>query len=313
MPRNLLLPTLAGMVDLIGDIHGHAQELVALLEKLGYSNEGGFYKHPEATVVFVGDYIDRGPEIPRTLEIVKAMVDNGAAVALMGNHEFNAICFNKPAAGGGYLRAHEIKNFKQHAATLLQFQNRQEEYDAYIDWFGTLPLLYETEAFRAVHATWHAASIGHLRTVLDDGRLTDAVLREIADPDSPTLDAIEKVLKGVELPLPDDLTFLDKDGHLRSDIRYKWWLDPLGRNYDELSILPGLGLAEIGYPAVGSPEYYGPGEKPVFFGHYWLRGAPVLQQSNVACLDYSVAKGGKLVGYRFAGEQVLKSANLVVV
>jgi hypothetical protein len=34
---------------------------------------------------------------------------------------------------------------------------------------------------------------------------------------------------------------------------------------------------------------------------------------NVACLDYSVAKGGKLVGYRWSGEQDLKENNFVYV
>ena len=55
------------MTDLIGDIHGHATKLEALLGKLGYSKKNGNYSHPERTVVFVGDYIDRGPQIKETL------------------------------------------------------------------------------------------------------------------------------------------------------------------------------------------------------------------------------------------------------
>lgn len=47
-------------------------------------------------MVFVGDYIDRGPDSLRVVELVRAMVDAGSAVALCGNHEFNAICFNTP-------------------------------------------------------------------------------------------------------------------------------------------------------------------------------------------------------------------------
>jgi len=37
----------------------------------------------------------------------------------------------------------------------------------------------------------------------------------------------------------------------------------------------------------------------VFFGHYWLEGKPANPYSNSICLDYSVAKEGHLVGYRF--------------
>ncbi|MFO1021594.1 MAG: hypothetical protein U0903_12990 [Planctomycetales bacterium] len=49
------------MYDLIGDVHGYANELVALLEALGYRRTGGVYAHPERKVIFLGDFIDRGP------------------------------------------------------------------------------------------------------------------------------------------------------------------------------------------------------------------------------------------------------------
>lgn len=54
------------MTDFIGDIHGHADKLVALLQKLGYTKINGSYAHPERKVLFVGDYIDRGPKIKET-------------------------------------------------------------------------------------------------------------------------------------------------------------------------------------------------------------------------------------------------------
>ena len=40
---------------------------------------------------------------------------------------------------------------------------------------------------------------------------------------------------------------------------------------------------------------------------YWLTGTPTPLAANVACTDYSVAKGGKLVAYRWDGEQVLSA------
>lgn len=51
------------MYDLIGDIHGHAAELISLLELLGYDRHRGYYSHPARKAVFVGDFIDRGPQI----------------------------------------------------------------------------------------------------------------------------------------------------------------------------------------------------------------------------------------------------------
>jgi len=43
--------------DFIGDIHGHADELVALLKKLGYRMSGGIYHHTERKAFFAGDFI----------------------------------------------------------------------------------------------------------------------------------------------------------------------------------------------------------------------------------------------------------------
>jgi len=70
------------MIDLIGDIHGHADKLEELLLKLDYKKINGAYSHRNRKVLFVGDYIDRGPKIRKTLEIVKSMVDCDNAIAL---------------------------------------------------------------------------------------------------------------------------------------------------------------------------------------------------------------------------------------
>jgi len=43
------------MYDLIGDIHGQALELGALLEKLGYKRSDGTYRHADRKVIFLGD------------------------------------------------------------------------------------------------------------------------------------------------------------------------------------------------------------------------------------------------------------------
>jgi hypothetical protein len=49
-------------------------------------------------------------------------------------------------------------------------------------------------------------------------------------------------------------------------------------------------------------------------GHYWLSGKPEPLADNIACLDYSVARpGGKLVAYRWNGEQKLLASNFVSV
>ena len=78
--------------DIIGDIHGHASTLIQLLKDLGYEkDEAGVFSHKERKVIFLGDFIDRGKEESLVINIVRPMLDNGHALAVMGNHEFNAI------------------------------------------------------------------------------------------------------------------------------------------------------------------------------------------------------------------------------
>ena len=152
-------------IDIIGDIHGHAKELIAILQKLDYDDKYGYYSHPEnRTVVFVGDFIDRGPKIRETLKIVKAMCDNGTAKAVMGNHEYNAILFHtKNKKSGGYYRKHGEKEIDQHHKTLEEFKENPNEWNEYLEWFKTLPLFIETESYRVVHAYWNKDHIEFIK------------------------------------------------------------------------------------------------------------------------------------------------------
>jgi hypothetical protein len=58
------------MHDLIGDIHGHADALERLLQQRGYSRQQGIYRQPERQAIFLGDFIDKGPQqAPRGLNV----------------------------------------------------------------------------------------------------------------------------------------------------------------------------------------------------------------------------------------------------
>ncbi len=292
------------MYDFIGDIHGHADELEALLLKMDYSKKNGIYQHPERKVFFVGDFIDRGPKIKETLELVKHMVDAGHAKAVMGNHEYNAICFATPdKENGDYLRKRYYKNIKQHLATINQLTAK--EYDTYIEWFKSLPLFYEAEDFRVVHATWDYDAIAYLDQRLENQRLSNHLLPESADRDTRLFLDIETILKGKEMKLPDGLSFHDKDGNIRHHTRIKWWLEAHETNLRDASMVSIPDLPAISIPSQTLGKAYKKEDKPVFFGHYWLKGEPGLYRNNICCLDFSVAKGGCLVSYRWNGEQQL--------
>jgi hypothetical protein len=303
------------MIDFIGDIHGHADKLEELLEKLGYYKSSGIYSHPQRKVLFVGDYIDRGPKIRETLEIVRLMVESENAIALMGNHEYNALCFHFQETEGGHLRKHLIKNIIQHYETLKQFQNRQAEYEEYLDWFKTLPLFHETSNFKAVHACWDNANIEYLRKKLIDCRLNDELIYESVKKGNELNVAIEQTLKGKELKLPNGISFQDKDGTVRTDLRIKWWDNPVGMTYKSCSVEPIDNLPDfpINESQIQALRLTGSGDKMTFFGHYWLKGEPTFFKENICCLDFSIAKGGKLVAYRLNDENVLDMRNIVYV
>jgi len=92
--------------DVIGDIHGHADALIPLLRAMDYRERDGIYRHASRTAIFLGDFVDRGPSQREVLLIGRAMVEAGAARAVMGNHEFNAIAYAKLDNRGEFLRPH---------------------------------------------------------------------------------------------------------------------------------------------------------------------------------------------------------------
>lgn len=87
---------ISGPFDIIGDVHGCAGELQELLHKLGYearlygAGEGrrAHVKSPPGRrAVFVGDLVDRGPSSPDVLRLVLALVAEGHALCVPGNHD----------------------------------------------------------------------------------------------------------------------------------------------------------------------------------------------------------------------------------
>lgn len=283
-------------VDFIGDIHGHAVELALLLIQLGYDNNKGYFSHPdERTVVFVGDFIDRGLQIRETLEIVKGMCDNGTAKTVMGNHEYNAILFHaKNKKSGGYYRKHGFTEINQHIETLKQFQHHPKEWEMYLEWFKTLPLFIETENYRVVHAYWDQKHIDFLKN--NPIQWNEDWFEKLTDDNNQEYHMAEHLLKGIEHELTDGHHFYDADNIKRHKCRIKWWhkIEGTLTHGDYLIDCPDS-LKETEF--INKLEDI-PQDKPIFFGHYWLKQEnPTLSNSNAICLDYSVAKKGYLVAY----------------
>lgn len=299
--------------DIIGDIHGHVLTLEALLKELGYSQRNGAYRHPDRQVIFLGDLIDTGAFQAETLHIVRKMVDAGQALVVMGNHEFNALAYATESQDSCYLRPHSEKNYGQHEAFLTAFPFGSRAYREVTSWFGSLPLWLDLGAFRVIHACWDKYSIAKLTQKYGGAKLTQSLLVQASNKTSWEYDAVETLLKGNEIPLPEGHGFEDRYGTRRLQIRSRWW-DRSAKTYRDVFLGSPDWKTQIPDDPIEGDHMveYGIDQPPVFLGHYWLIGTPEPLADNVACLDYSVARsGGKLTAYRWSGDAKLSSENYV--
>lgn len=109
-----------GPFDIIGDVHGCYDELVALLEKLGYAPDpaSAAWRHPEGRrLLFLGDLLDRGPKVPEVMRLVMDGVKQGGALCVPGNHD---VKFMRKIWGRDVQITHGL------AESLAQFEEREK-------------------------------------------------------------------------------------------------------------------------------------------------------------------------------------------
>ncbi len=130
-------------IFVIGDIHGCAEELQLLLEKLPLT--------PTSRIVFVGDYIDRGENSKEVIATILNLRNYYKVTTLMGNHEAMFLDFlDDPGSmeGGAFI-------YNGGSATLASYANQSGKYvipDEHLEFFKTLPYFWQTESFFFVHA-----------------------------------------------------------------------------------------------------------------------------------------------------------------
>src|SRR5688572_2623616 len=89
----MIAPNQTGPFDIIGDVHGCFPELVELLTLCGYEiiwekEKVKSVSHPaNRRIIFVGDFVDRGPDSPAVMKLVMRLVELEIAFAVIGNHD----------------------------------------------------------------------------------------------------------------------------------------------------------------------------------------------------------------------------------
>jgi hypothetical protein len=282
------------MLTIIPDIHANLD----LLERCLDSAAG-------TRPALLGDFIDAGenpkftPDDRGVLHRVRPLIDGGEALAVMGNHELNAILFHRRGPDGQPLRAHSDKNFKQHESFIAAIGTETLEALDWTDWFlSALPLWHEGEGFRMIHACWSDPEIEIIRARRPDGRLRLEDLPEIAREDTDFGRAVKLITSGREVPLPEGYSFLDKNSHRRYDVRLSWWRDGGTWRTAALSVPDRNSLPDAPLPADLVTPTYPEDAAPVFVGHYKMDLNPRLENDRVLCLDYP----GSPCVYHWQGE-----------
>lgn len=304
--------------DIIPDIHADSDRLTKTLSGLGYVSVDGTWAHPEGRIAaFLGDFIDMGCSNRAVLTVIRAMHDQGHAIAVMGNHELNALLYHQPGLNAdgtddGYMRAHSAKNQEQHRTFLDEFPLGHPDTQEVLDWFLTLPLFLDLGGVRLVHACWDETRTAAIAKRCPDGRLALDDLQEIAleSEASAFADAVLVTVKGPEAELPAPHYFHDFKGHRRTALRLKWWQSGVQTWRDAaLSVPESAGLPTTRIEADVTFCPYPAEAKPVFFGHYKRHGRPAIDAANAVCLDYPHTA----CAYRWTGEARLDPENLVVI
>jgi hypothetical protein len=288
------------MYAIIPDIHGDFGRLQATLKKSGFQrNADDRWFHPSETkAVFLGDFIDGGTENRKVIQTVRSMMKDKVAVAIMGNHELNAILYHTPRNDReGWLRDRSKKNTDQHESFLREYvanedhdleSPRDDELAGVIEWFKSLPLYIEFDHFRVVHAQWDDDAVGAVDKLTSDALLPHGKIDSLSDIKDGIGLAVERLLKGMEIKLPPNVSFLDYRKVPRKEMRVKWWAegDRTFRNL-ALSVPDPLGLPDGSVPHGDALFNFQRGGKPVFVGHYKMHGTPAIGSDRGAlCLDY---------------------------
>ncbi len=129
----------------VGDIHGSLDQLRELVARCEEDAAGR-----EAKFVFVGDYIDRGPDSRGVIEFLLTLQRRmtGRVITLMGNHESMALAaVDMGLHAGHWLMEGGDKTLRSYGVRRANALPRE-----HVDWLRSLPLTHDDGVRLFVHA-----------------------------------------------------------------------------------------------------------------------------------------------------------------
>lgn len=305
------------MYDIIGDVHGYASLLKKLLLEMGYKKTESGYSHPTRKAIFVGDFINRGPEIRKTIRIIRKMEESGNARVILGNHEINAIIFYLKDKNGMPLVKSTQKNFLSLYKTVNQFPaEKSEEWKSHRKWMRELPLFLDLGDIRIVHACWSDQSVKTLEQAETEGKSRKNIFRNFySKPKSKISQSVSTLTKGIDFKMPPNMKIVNNKGVSSRSFRMRWWEETEGKTFEDISFESKFKMPQYDIPRQLVPEHapYPDSAPIVFFGHYCRFNGPFIVKPNICCVDSCVTGSGNLTAYRWNGEKELIAENLVKV
>lgn len=135
----------------IGDVHGMYEKLIKLMDKIRFNPD-------EDLLIFLGDYIDRGPDPGRCLQYIFALQQQypDVVVCLMGNHEVMMSSYFMQKRGsynnlivdyaGSWLDNGGLETLKQ--LDEMDADTKEE----LLQWVMNLPVKYQYQDYFFCHA-----------------------------------------------------------------------------------------------------------------------------------------------------------------
>ncbi|QZT36702.1 metallophosphoesterase [Halosquirtibacter xylanolyticus] len=301
--------------DIIGDVHGHASLLKMLLKELGYQENDGVWFHRERKAIYCGDFINRGPEIVETFEIVKRMCEGGHAYAVLGNHEFSLMIWHS-FKGKDLMKPNLVKKAGRLCkSTRLAFKEQELSLKEYVKWLRSLPLFLEFDGFRVVHASWSEKAVGIISSLRGDQSWRKSEIREMVLDNGAMMNAVSLLVHGPIMTMPKDIKVYCSRGLNRKVFRLKWWCTPLPDTFREICFEGRYTLPEYTIPKeiMPSVEVYSPSAPAVFCGHYCRADGAQLLSHNIVCVDSCISHSNMLSAYKHSIRASITRDNFVTV
>jgi hypothetical protein len=141
-------------IYIIGDVHGHLKKLVKLLQDVQLVDAKYSWKAATATLWFMGDFVDRGPDGIAVLDLVmrlqtEAAAAGGTVASLLGNHEMLLLAAYRFGRRSTGLGSNFLTRWKQNGGNRKDLASLTLHH---LDWMAHLPAMALVDDYLLMHA-----------------------------------------------------------------------------------------------------------------------------------------------------------------